>query len=376
MDEYPTGGEQLLAEFRRDLAGAPPDAVDRMRRGVLTGVARRTSGGSPAVRVRPPAASGRRLVRTAVAAGVVTAVGVAVAVGAATTGTPGHDSAAPAGRGATTAGSTGPTAPGSAGPTGKAGPEPAGRPVNALMLLDRASKAASRDTTPVGNSQFIYTELKSRTTFVSSGADGRTTTRRIDGAGRYWESVDGSKPGWAESTDKLSQPDSSATPANPDPTLGDPTYEYLTTLPTDPDKLLARIRAAVRVTAGSKPHAIVDADQAAFSIIGDLIRRGLLPPKLGAALYQTAAKIPGVKIVQNDVDAAGRHGVGVARQSAALAHFPTSGAADAAPVYKMEWIFDSSTYGYLGAKMESKISKASIALLRRAVVDSVRELPH
>ena len=181
------------------------------------------------------------------------------------------------------------------------------------MLLDWASQAARRDATPVGNSQFIYTEVKSRTTFVSTDADGRTTRRTDDGAGRYWASVDGSKPGWAESIDKLRHPYGLATPADPNPTLGNPTYKYLTTLPTDPDKLLAKIRAAVRATAGSKPHAIDDADQAAFSIIGDLIRRGFLPPKLGAALYQAAARIPGVKIVQNDVDAAGRHGVGVAR---------------------------------------------------------------
>jgi hypothetical protein len=109
-------------------------------------------------------------------------------------------------------------------------------------------------------------------------------------------------------------------PANTHPDLREPTYTYLTTLPTDPDALLATIRAAVGVPAGSKPGAVPDPDMEVFSIIGGLLSQaGMLPPQLGGALYRAAARIPGVTLVADAVDAAGRHGIGVRRARPPLA---------------------------------------------------------
>ncbi len=50
----------------------------------------------------------------------------------------------------------------------------------------------------------------------------------------------------------------------------------------------------------------------AFTTIGDLLGESIAPPEVSAALYRAAALIPGVTVVPDAVDAAGRHGVAVA----------------------------------------------------------------
>lgn len=70
-------------------------------------------------------------------------------------------------------------------------------------------------------------------------------------------------------------------------------------------------------------------------MIGELLSESIIPPKVNATLYRAAAKIPGV-VVPDSVDAAGRHGVGVARVDA-------SGERD-------EWIFDKKSLTYLGER--------------------------
>ena len=69
----------------------------------------------------------------------------------------------------------------------------------------------------------------------------------------------------------------------------------------------------------------------------------LMPPDVRAALYQALAKIPGVTVVQDATDAAGRRGVALAR-AAAIEGPGSSG------WLRLEIILDSNTYRYLGAR--------------------------
>ena len=62
-----------------------------------------------------------------------------------------------------------------------------------------------------------------------------------------------------------------------------------------------------------------------------------MTPELTSALYRAAAKIPGVMLVDDATDAAGRHGVAIARPD------ETRGA-------RSEWIFDRKTFAYLGER--------------------------
>ena len=141
-----------------------------------------------------------------------------------------------------------------------------------------------------------------------------------------------------------------------------PTYRQLAALPTDPDALLRKIYSSTEGR-GDGP------DAEAFNYIGDLLRESIAPPEVTAALYRAAAKIPGVIIVPDAVDAAGRHGFGVAHVSQGE---------------RYEWIFDSHTMQYLGEReylvADTPGGKAGMltgttAVLTRGVADKAGEIP-
>ncbi|MFC4071881.1 CU044_5270 family protein [Actinoplanes subglobosus] len=139
---------------------------------------------------------------------------------------------------------------------------------------------------------------------------------------------------------------------------------YYATLPTDPAALLQQVYV---VTEG-QGHG---ADAAAFDFIGTALRESLLPPQVAAALYRAAAKIPGVVLVADSVDAEGRHGVAVART-------------DEVDGQRREWIFNPATFEYLGERSylvrDTDLGKAgtltgTTAVLQRGVVRKKGELP-
>jgi hypothetical protein len=240
-------------------------------------------------------------------------------------------------------------------------------PQNAIALLERVSLVAGQRPEQVRRDQFIY-EKRQFSTPVPTEVN---PNGEIAGVSESWDSVDGSKPGWTVMPDKRGQQFSGPTPAEADPSLeGNTTYTYLTTLPTDPSALLAKVRTAVAARPGSKPGDRVDADQETFEVIGGVLNNTMLPPRLGAALYQAVAKIPGVTMITEVTDLAGRPGIAVQRVSAQ--NGDTS-----------RWIFDRRTYEFLGANVSQltryrdgdRFATSSFAILTRAVVDEVRQTP-
>jgi hypothetical protein len=145
-----------------------------------------------------------------------------------------------------------------------------------------------------------------------------------------------------------------------------PTYTWASRLPTDPAALLQEIyrETAANAVAGAGK------EETAFETIGNLLWFNVLPPKTTAALYRAAALIPGVELVPDAVDAAGRHGLGIARvDSVGERH---------------EWIFDKTTYAYLGERdyldRTTVNGKAGMligltAVLSRSIVDHRGEVP-
>jgi len=77
---------------------------------------------------------------------------------------------------------------------------------------------------------------------------------------------------------------------------------------TEPDELYDQIRSKAE---GYGPS--TDAEM--LVIVGDLLRETVAPPQLRAALFRVAARIPGVELVGEVTDPAGRRGVAVARTS-------------------------------------------------------------
>ncbi|MEU5216678.1 CU044_5270 family protein [Streptomyces sp. NPDC020807] len=239
----------------------------------------------------------------------------------------------------------------------------------AAVLLDRiATVAAARPAPAVRDDQFVY--VSSTVAWSSQSSDDPTFRLDTPHSRKIWLSVDGSQPGLLHERGKAvplaGEVDKGGRPVNPvgnpHPTLNSPTYRYLESLPTDPDALLKRIYDETRGM-GNGP------DQQAFVTIGDLLREQIAPPKVSAALYKAAAKIPGVTVVEDSVDAAGRHGVAVARVHAGE---------------RTEWIFDKKSLEFLGERgvmventawaKKGQVT-ATTAVLGRGIADEAGEAP-
>ncbi len=83
-------------------------------------------------------------------------------------------------------------------------------------------------------------------------------------------------------------------------------WDDIYALPTDPAALEQRLRDGIR---GAGP----DDDTELFVIVGDLLRESPAPPPLRRALWQVAARVPGVELVGPATDAAGRTGTAIRR---------------------------------------------------------------
>lgn len=117
--------------------------------------------------------------------------------------------------------------------------------------------------------------------------------------------------------------------ASPSP-LDGPTQAWAAGLPDDPGSLLQVVRGALYQDF-EYPDNVRE-----FLAIGDILSETVPPPHTQAALYRAAALIPGVQMVADATDAAGRHGFGIAIED-------TLGE-------RHEWIFARGTYRFLGER--------------------------
>ncbi|TVL89025.1 CU044_5270 family protein [Streptomyces sp. SAJ15] len=242
------------------------------------------------------------------------------------------------------------------------------------QLLDRISLAAADEPHPVVRpGQYIYVESQTAETFPRTVGDKTTLVSHALHRRQIWTSPDGTKgwlidPGVNEDPEgeTLSLPDELGNA--PKAGLNTPSYDYLAKLTTDPDKLLAKIYEETRGM-GNSP------DQQAFTTIGDLLNESYPPAELYPALFKAAAKIPGVVVVEDAVDAVGRHGVAVARL-------------DEHGGQREEWIFDKKTHVFLGKRTvqvkgnsgEDGVIKpgtvtGTSAVTYRAIVDGIKRTP-
>ncbi|MDX3073393.1 CU044_5270 family protein [Streptomyces sp. NPDC088354] len=242
------------------------------------------------------------------------------------------------------------------------------------QLIDQISLAASAEPRPVMKpGQYVYIESQSADTFVKSTDDKSSLASHALHKRQIWRSADGTK-GWlidpavnrSPEGETLSLPDEQGHPFKA--SLNGPSYEFLATLPTDPDELLKMIYKAAKGHGNSL-------DQQAFTTIGDLLGESYPPAELYSALFRTAAKIPGVVVVDDAQDAIGRTGVAVARLD------ETSGE-------RQEWIFDKKTHVFLGERTVQvrevpedgvTIKPGTVlytdAITDRAIVDGMKQTP-
>ncbi|MFE6104899.1 CU044_5270 family protein [Streptomyces laurentii] len=216
---------------------------------------------------------------------------------------------------------------------------------SASQVLGRAALAASE--TPqatVRADQFVY--IESVVAHAGRSAGGGPATTAPAHRRQVWLSADGTREGLLR---EEGSPDTAlgvsgpvetidhrgATPrpgvlGRPEPSVTDPTHTFVAALPTDPEALLRLVYDQTRpADAGTDPH------QRAFTAIGTLLAETWAPPRVTAALYEAAARIPGTTVLPAATDAAGREGVAVAR---------------AAEGEQTQWIFDRTTSAFLGER--------------------------
>ncbi|MFI8966023.1 CU044_5270 family protein [Streptomyces sp. NPDC053493] len=224
-------------------------------------------------------------------------------------------------------------------------PAPNGRTADgAAQVLGRAALAASATPQETARpEQFVYVESLVAHASRAAGGDGAATLPPAHRR-QVWQSVDGSREGLLREAGAPDAPlgargrvyaldHRGATPRPetlepPAPSITRPTPAYVAALPTDPATLLDLVYAQTR-PAGGDPH------QRAFTAIGTLLAETWSPPRVTAALYEAAARIPGTVGLPSATDAAGREGVAVAR----TAHGEQT-----------QWIFDRTTSAFLGER--------------------------
>jgi len=251
------------------------------------------------------------------------------------------------------------------GPAGTASHGAATDMQPAAALLERISDATEKRTDPtVRDDQFLYTREKANGADLTSGkavlgplVDRETWSAQEPGPLR---TLGMTREDGETSRINANLGDTNGTPAG----LGRPTYHWLSSLPTDPDKLLAYLYANTPAAESR------ERDQAVFEQIGSLLG-GLMPPRTAAALYRAAAKIPGVTPAPKARDAIGRQGLGIARD-------------DTRYGIRTEWIFDKKDYSFLGSRTyltkDAPYAKAGALLsseaeLEHAVVDRAGQQP-
>jgi hypothetical protein len=284
---------QLLAEFRTDTRPMTTE-TDRLARARLLAAAEAERRTAPA---RPGRAGFRRrlLLRVAVAGGL----------------------AASAVTGITVVENIGDSGPGHRGP----GVVLHGPVADAADLGDRAAKAAqARPFTAPRPGQWIYIERRNAPPAAGEPNGPVSPNRRHTWA--LWTRADGRQQATVAANGKLTI--DNLLPAEP---RSD--YAYLSSLPTDPDRLLATLRA-------SADQPLESRDVAVFSNIGVFMRDGLLPPKVQAALFTVLPRLKGVHLVRQATDAAGRTGLAFAITEEGY--------------LREELILDRNTYRYLGER--------------------------
>ncbi|GAA0933592.1 CU044_5270 family protein [Nonomuraea longicatena] len=172
------------------------------------------------------------------------------------------------------------------------------------VVLARAATVAERrtSTSKPRPTQWHYTKTLDKQAYTSE-----VETRE------GWIRYDGKQTAWNDDG-KLTVQDVPPDPGDDD--LSPQQYDAkLRALPTDPEKLLAKVvgdRHWIDLPREDTLKNTESANDRAFRVLTlYLSRYGTMPPRLEAAMFRALARVPGVRIEQGVADAAGRSGLGV-----------------------------------------------------------------
>ncbi|WP_369248315.1 CU044_5270 family protein [Streptomyces sp. R41] len=221
--------------------------------------------------------------------------------------------------------------------------------LSAAQVLHKAADRSRSDGSDLPiprNDQYLYTKEVTTRTWLKSGKVEKFTDES-------WLSVDGSKASrYSYEGRILDEPPLTKHEVRWPPTE----YAKLKKWPTDPDELLKALKHGGDDSDMTNNMAFMDAV---------LLMRGprVMPPGLQAAAFEAVAKLPGIVIDHDEVDALGRHGIGISYPKATFA-----------------FVFDRETYAYLGLRQTGSTSggtkyKQVKGLVKAAVVDKLGQRP-
>jgi hypothetical protein len=183
--------------------------------------------------------------------------------------------------------------------------------LTAKLLADRAS-AAALDQPTVSPGQWVYRVVEWNNPVLARGG-----------------SKIGTEAGWETADGALTYGDNYS--AGVDPGDNIPAYSQLGSLPSSPAALDAYLARLVYPNSNPTP---VQRDQAAFSVIQDMLINYALPPRLGAEVYQALAAIPDIQVDS--------HVTAIDGQAGAAFVLPPNPQSE-----KSEIILDTSDYRFL-----------------------------
>lgn len=224
------------------------------------------------------------------------------------------------------------------------GPPPSANAAAVQLLHNAAAKARSLPDLDARAEQFVYVRSESggSTREIWLSADGTRDGVLADGNGNQLL-MPGCRDGRAVVV-KGDRPLPGVTePCEPRPA-------YRSDLPTDVDAMLAYLDR----NASGEPGSV----NARGKDVMGLISESYLPPRARAALWEAAARVPGLKVVEHTEDAAGRAGVGITWP------VPEGSLSGAKPVVL---VFDANTYEFLGTQ--------STAVVNLSIVDQAGQRP-
>jgi hypothetical protein len=184
---------------------------------------------------------------------------------------------------------------------------PRGPVANAADLLNRAATAAESRPFAPRPDQWIYVEDHQR--FPAIGT--RLTTPKtplVNFVERTWWRADGRQ---VARTQEGHYGDGKLRVESGNQ-LWKHNYPVLAALPTDPTALDDWV-AAHEFIGGRKPTNAEERATALYQQYCAVLRNGVAPPKIEAAIYRAIARIPGVTLRKNTVDMAGRPAIAVGR---------------------------------------------------------------
>lgn len=130
-----------------------------------------------------------------------------------------------------------------------------------------------------------------------------------------------------------------------------PTWDWLQTLPRDPESLRDRLYAD---SAGQGQS--VDGEAVVF--VADMLRSGIVPVDLRVALYEVLKTVPGVEVTAADADITGRSGVALGRL-------------EIADGQQQEIVIDPVTGDYLGERYVYEDGTVTEGAVMTTIVDAV-----